>query len=296
MPSARDTSPAEGFRSSGPPGRRTSGISSSASPAIRASASACSGRSVSSHVNGRRLRRANSTSCRVASDECGPTISTPTPVSRLKPLPASHERPEQQVAERAVLEQERSQLLTLDGDVAHRLGHYGREEDGLSREQVRLPEEAARAVAVDLRAGLVEDGRLAFDDRDQRIAAVTDPKEHVADLRAPLLAVLGELGELSLGEHGRPGCHGRTLFPALRTRERRGDCIAVSSPDARSEHERMRLASRSVSRRVGEPLSSAGWRMAWRPRGRLVSNIDLTAGTLPSASHPARQTGLVVRP
>ena len=35
----------------------------------------------------------------------------------LKPLPASHERPEQQVAERAVLEQERSQLLALDGDV-----------------------------------------------------------------------------------------------------------------------------------------------------------------------------------
>ena len=134
-------------------------------------------------------------------------------VPRLKPLPASHEGPEQQVAERAVLEQERSQLLTLDGDVAHRLGHDGREEDGLPREQVRLAEEAARAVAVDLRTGLVEDGRLALDDRDQRIASVTDPKEHVADLRAPLLAVLGEQGELSLGEHRRPGCHARTLFP-----------------------------------------------------------------------------------
>ena len=154
-------------------------------------------------------------------------------VPRLKALPARHERPEQQVAERAVLEQERSQLLALDGDVAKRLGHHGRQEHRLPREQVRLSEEAARAVAVDLRAGLVEDGRLAFDDRDQGIASITDPKEHVTDLRAPLLAVLGELGELPLGKHGRPGCHARTLFPTLRAGERRGDCIAVSSPDAR---------------------------------------------------------------
>src|SRR5262245_40186041 len=133
-------------------------------------------------------------------------------VPRLKPLAARREYPEQQIAERAVLEQKCPQLLTLDGDVAQRLGHDGREEDGLSREQVRLAEEAARAVAVDLRTGLVEDGRLAFDDRDQRIAPVTDPKEHVADLSAPLLAVLGERRELPLREHGRPGCHARTLF------------------------------------------------------------------------------------
>ena len=140
-------------------------------------------------------------------------------VPRLQPLPAGDEGPEQQVAERAVLEQERSQLLALDGDVAHRLGHDSRQEDRLSGEQVRLAEEAKRAVADDLRTGLVEDGRLAFDDRDQRIASVTDPKEHVSDPRAPLLAVLGERGELPLGEHGRPGCHARTLFPILRAGE-----------------------------------------------------------------------------
>src|SRR5262245_40998315 len=133
-------------------------------------------------------------------------------VPRLQPFPARHERPEQQIAERAVVEQKCSQFLALDGDVAQRLGHDGREEDGLSREQVRLAEEAARAVAVDLRTGLVEDGRLALDDRDQRIASVADPKEHIADLRMPFLAMLGERGELSLGEHGRPGCHARTLF------------------------------------------------------------------------------------
>ena len=109
----------------------------------------------------------------------------------LKPLPAGVEGPQQEVAERAVFEHERSHLLTLDGDVAHRLGHDGRQEDGLSREQVRLAEEAEGAVTDNLGAGLVEDRRLTFDDRDQRIAPVTDSKEHVADVRAPLLAVLG---------------------------------------------------------------------------------------------------------
>ena len=160
--------------------------------------------------------------------------------SRLQPLPASRERPEQQVAERGVLEQERSQLLTLDGDVAHRRCHFGREEDGLPREQVRLPEEAARAVAVDLRAGLVEDGRLALDDRNQRIAAVTDPKEDVADLSAPLLAVLGKQGQLSRREHRRPGCHGRRLFPPAATRPpspragAKAEAFATGSPGPRA--------------------------------------------------------------
>src|SRR5262245_7796288 len=93
-------------------------------------------------------------------------------VARLKPFPARRECPEQQIAQRAVLEQKRSQLLTLDGDVAQRLGHDCREEDGLSREQVRLAEEAARAVAVDLRTGLVEDRCFAFDDLDHRLASV----------------------------------------------------------------------------------------------------------------------------
>jgi hypothetical protein len=69
-------------------------------------------------------------------------------------------------------------------------------------------------VPVDLRTGLVEDGRLALDDRDQRIPPITDPEEHVADLRAPLLAVLGERRELSLGEHGRPGCQRPNDIPS----------------------------------------------------------------------------------
>ena len=84
-------------------------------------------------------------------------------------------------------------------------------------------------MAVDLRAVLVEDGRLAFDDRDQRIARITDPEEHVADLRTALLAVLGEQVELPRGEHRRPGCHARTLSPA-RVRLSGPACITNASP------------------------------------------------------------------
>ena len=68
----------------------------------------------------------------------------PDPVAPLEGLAAGHECREQQVAERAVVEEERSQLLSLDGDVAHRLGHDGRQEDGLAREQVRFAEETGR--------------------------------------------------------------------------------------------------------------------------------------------------------
>jgi hypothetical protein len=64
------------------------------------------------------------------------------------------------------------------------------------------------AVAAERRAG-----RLALDDRDQRIAPITDAKEHIAHPRAPLLTVLGKQGKLPLGKHARPGCHGPTLFP-----------------------------------------------------------------------------------
>ena len=137
-------------------------------------------------------------------------------VTRLERLAARHEGREQDVAERAVLEQERPQLLTLDCDVAHPLGHDRRQEHGLPREQIGLAEKARGPVPDDLGARGVEDGGLAFDDRDQRIPDVTNPEEHVADLRVSLLAVLGEQGKLRLGENRRRGCHTRTLSSALR--------------------------------------------------------------------------------
>ena len=123
-------------------------------------------------------------------------------------------------------------------------------------------------MADDLRTGLVEDGRLAFNDRDQRIASITDPKEHIADPRAPLLAMLGELGELTLGKHGRPGCHTRTLFPILRAGEltrRRGalgDGVRLFRPLARRRHSRRaaRRTARAGARETGtaHPVPSAG--------------------------------------
>jgi hypothetical protein len=112
-------------------------------------------------------------------------------------------------------------------------------------------------VAVDLRARLVEDGRLALDDRDQRIASVTDLKEHIADLRAPLLAVLGELGELPLGKHGRPGCYARTLFLTVRAGEHRRDCLAAPRP---------RLEPRLSGVFTGAPLPALYPPPAWHAR------------------------------
>ena len=216
MPSARDTSPAEGFRNSGPrqtherdfvvskPGELGEPFRMLEEVGVQPR----KGQAIAARVLDEQSRRLG----RVRPDDLDPDTCPP-----LKPLPARHERPEQQVAERAVLEQELSQRLALDSDVAQRLGHHGRQEHGLPGEQIRLPEEAARSVAIKLGAGLIEDGRLAFDDRDQRIASVTDPEEHVADLRAPLLTVLGEQSELPLREHGCPGCHAPTLLPTAPT-------------------------------------------------------------------------------
>ena len=56
-------------------------------------------------------------------------------------------------------------------------------------------------MADDLGPRGIEDRRLALDDRDQRIAAVTDLEEDVADVCAALLTVLGEQRQLSLREH-----------------------------------------------------------------------------------------------
>ena len=58
----------------------------------------------------------------VASDECGPTISTPTPCDPLQRFAPGDEGREQEVAERPVLEQQRSQHVAVDGDVAQGLG------------------------------------------------------------------------------------------------------------------------------------------------------------------------------
>ena len=62
---------------------------------------------VSIHVAGSRLRRANSTIRRVASDDCGPMMSMPTPSRLCRPSRRAMNVDEQEVAERPVLEQQR---------------------------------------------------------------------------------------------------------------------------------------------------------------------------------------------
>ena len=96
-------------------------------------------------------------------------------VMALQRLAASDERAQEEVAERAVLEQERPQHLALDGEVAHRLRRDGREVDRLARHEAELSEEPGRPVAHDLVPRAVEDRRLALEDRDRTDTARRRP-------------------------------------------------------------------------------------------------------------------------
>ena len=125
----------------------------------------------------------------------------PDPLALLEQLAPLDERGEEQVGERAVLEEQPPEDFAIDRDIAHRLGHDRREEDGLPGEQVHLPEEARGAVADDLLAGGVGHRDLALDDRDERVALIADLEERLADLGGPLLAVLGERRQLRAREH-----------------------------------------------------------------------------------------------
>ena len=116
-----------------------------------------------------------------------------TTLQRLAPL---DERREHQIAEWPVLEQERSQYVAVDRDVAQRLPHHRGQEDGLSGEQIQLAEEAGRTVSNDLVSGRIEDRHLALTDGDERIARISHPVQHVADARRPLLAEPGQCRQL----------------------------------------------------------------------------------------------------
>ena len=200
MPSARNTSPGEGARSSAPPGRRTRGASPSAG-------------SSSCQVNGRRLLRAKSSIRIVASDERGPTICRPEALDRLQRLSPGDERGQDEVAQRPVVEQQLAHHVAVDGDVAQGLGDDRGDEDGLSREQVQLAEEPGRAVADDLLAGRVDDRDLALEDRDERVPLIADAVEHVADIGRVLLTELSQGRELRVRQHRAVRrCHGMSVL------------------------------------------------------------------------------------
>ena len=110
-------------------------------------------------MNGRRLLRAKSSSCIVAAEERGPTISRPMPWTCLQCLAPGDEGREHEVAERPVLKQKRPQRLAVDGDIAQGLGDDRGDEHGLPGQEIEFAEKAGRPVADDLVARRVVDRR-----------------------------------------------------------------------------------------------------------------------------------------
>ena len=119
-----------------------------------------------------------------------------TDVALLERLAPRDEGRQQQVGERPVVEQQRTQGVAVDRDIAHRRCHDGRHEDRLARQQIQLAQKAGRAVADDLVPGRVEDRRLALANCDERIALVPDPVQNVTNGRGPLLPECRERRQL----------------------------------------------------------------------------------------------------
>ena len=127
------------------------------------------------------------------------------PLHGLQRLAAGDERGQEQVAERAVLVEERAQLGALDRDVAQRLDHERVDEDRLPRQEVQLAEKAGGAVPDELVPGAVDDRDRAVEDRDERVLAIADLVQQVADGSRALLADLGESSQLRRGEQWARG-------------------------------------------------------------------------------------------
>ncbi len=105
---------------------------------------------------------------------------------------------EQQIAEWPVIEQQRAQRIPLHGDVAQRPPRERRHEHGLARQQIHLAEELRGAVSGDLVARGIQDGDLTVNDRDEWVITIPDLVEDIAGVGRPLLADLGERGQLGL--------------------------------------------------------------------------------------------------
>ena len=114
----------------------------------------------------------------------------------LQRLAPGDERREEQLAKRAVLEQQGTQYLAVHRDVPERLCGDSGEEHRLTGQEVQLADELRRAVPDDLVVRGVVDRDLALDDRDERVGPVADAKQHVADVRGALLTKLRERLEL----------------------------------------------------------------------------------------------------
>ena len=103
----------------------------------------------------------------MASDEAKPDHLEADPLDALERLPPSDERREDEVAERSVVEEQCTQRVSVDRDVAQRFGHDRRHEHGLSGQEIQFAEKARGAVAGDLVTGRVTDRHLALTNGDK---------------------------------------------------------------------------------------------------------------------------------
>ena len=122
---------------------------------------------------------------------------TVDPFQGLAPL---HQRREYQIAQRTVLEEERSERISLDGDVPQRLRHDRSDENRLTGEKAHLAEKAGREMAHDLDACRIDDRDLTLDDRHERVGAIAHAIENVADLSSAFLTQLAEPRQLGRRE------------------------------------------------------------------------------------------------
>ena len=180
-----------------PPGNRTSGTSSGSSPSIRARLHHRPNAQDHATYRAGDCCRANSTIRRVGSDDCGPTISSPTScnwsASRRAMNVDSRDPPSG-----AILEQQRPQLVPVHGDISHRLCDDRRQIHRLARQEVHLAQKPRRPMANDLVPSPIEDRGLSLENRDQRITCIADPEQHVTDRGVALLAVQGQRRKLRL--------------------------------------------------------------------------------------------------
>src|SRR4029079_4934290 len=96
----------------------------------------------------------------------------------LERLAPGDERRQEQLAERAVLEKERTQRVAVNRYVPQRFCGDSCEEHGLTGEEVQLADELRRTVPDDLVVRGVENRHLTLHDRDERASTLARATTH----------------------------------------------------------------------------------------------------------------------
>ena len=114
------------------------------------------------------------------------------PLHSLQRLPPRDERGKDQIAQLAVLIEERAESTALDCDVPHRLDDERIHEHRLPGEEVQLAEKARRALPDQLVPGRVDDRDFPVEERDEWICPIANLVEQFTGVGRPLLAELGK--------------------------------------------------------------------------------------------------------